>query len=350
MKTCLTCSNLTRCSQLVVNDRFDYKRLVTEDSNEECTRWAPIGVKEQVIRKALFEDYGLGALQAVHMLPTIVTSEANMEDVEIPDFREMLKKGVTHKEREQQLKYETDKNGNFVLDPKGEKIPRMSYGLRSYATSNAIGLDSRTIVFWSPPEIIKVVMDKEKELGLILTPSEKKKMAVNNEPSKEKTMPVSVPKRVMFRTPRAAQAPQDAPQEAPQEETPAPAKARGGAAKTTAGVQRAPATAKKAVPVVEESGGGGGGGGLTAEAIQSAVEKAVAKAMGGFKDEVLKAITEAAENTYKEVAFDLTIAHDLVRAEVDQSPDGCLIGNPNIPEDQQNLRYLVRPEEDGGNA
>lgn len=181
---CRTCDALSECPLLMrkVNreDVFDYKKVITEENPSECTRWTPADEATVWERKAQYEMFGLQSLQALHMLPP-TRKETDVSSV--PDFQSMLQKGVTYKEREAQLRYETDEEGNLLTDPTGAKTPRGSRALRKYITDpdGPVRLQNRVVLDWSPKKLIDEILKAEKEQGLLLSPQEKRKQLADED-------------------------------------------------------------------------------------------------------------------------------------------------------------------------
>ena len=110
------------------------------------------------------------------------------------DFLKMAGDGVTHNERAAQLRYMTDDKGELILDDAGEKVPRLTYDLRKYATDPAGPVQAKetVVLFWTPAQLVKEILEAEKKAGVIVSPQEKKKLnkGAASAPKKEdKDMP-----------------------------------------------------------------------------------------------------------------------------------------------------------------
>jgi hypothetical protein len=94
--------------------------------------------------------------------PELLIEEGDMND--IPDFAGMLREGMTRAEREEQLLFETDEEGNIKLDEHtGKKIPRGSFALRAYAVDpdGPVKGDPGILMFWKTPQIVEAILKKE---------------------------------------------------------------------------------------------------------------------------------------------------------------------------------------------
>lgn len=338
MSGCLLCSHLSGCPLLVNEKReFDYAKIIKEDDGETCSRWSAVKDNVAFLRMAAYGRYGISTLEAFHMLAQL-TEETNVSD--IPDFKRMLEKGVTHREREDQLKYETDADGNLVLDPEGSKIPRTTLSLRKYVinATGSVKLSPDVVLTWSPKDLIDHILSHEKEEGMILTPQEKKKLA--NSQTKEKkdmgTVSLNTAKMSIVRPANragvVAKAPvqEEAPAEAPaQEESKVPAKARATRMPKTGPISGGPKRVKEAAP--EEPQTDENGEMLQGEEnpmaseevymhllslllpkIEEIVERVVVEKVNAAAESLSATVSSGLIEQKKEVEINLTILHDLL--------------------------------------
>jgi hypothetical protein len=134
-----------------------------------------------LVRLRVLEDFGLGALDAVHALPRPKIME--QEDTVAVDFARMAGKGVTYTERAAQLRYMTNDNGELLLDDNGQKIPRLTYELRKYATdpNGPVKAKETVVLFWTPAQLVKEILEAEKNSGTVISPGDKKKLEKGSE-------------------------------------------------------------------------------------------------------------------------------------------------------------------------
>jgi hypothetical protein len=180
---CILCHRLSGCELLVDRDgAFLPEAVITEENPDECTRWAAVGPQTELMRKALFTTSGLQAVQAMHMLPA---NNSRMKEEELTtDFQALLAQGVTYREREEQLQFQTHEDGSFRTDVNGNKVPRTTLELKKYAEE--LGVDLRSALFWTAKQVRDWVLKTEKDQGYILTPQQKKKL---NKDQPEEPMP-----------------------------------------------------------------------------------------------------------------------------------------------------------------
>lgn len=266
MKLCRNCFFLSGCDLVETDiDRADSSlldpdKLITEKNYRECQQWLPISSKTEWVRLLNYERFGLQALEAVYMLPRPPNPEEETITMDTSQFIQVLKRGVTYKEREDQLRYETLDDGELQLTEKGEKIPRSQFDLRRYITDKEgpVGLDARIISNkdWNTKKLVDTILAAEKEKGWLLTPDAKRALAGNVAQKKGRPMAnVSVvkTKTVQIRgggapAAQAAAAPATAARATvavrrPGATSATPAKAR--TAAEPAGVAKSPATARR---------------------------------------------------------------------------------------------------------
>ena len=245
--------------------------------------------------------------------------------IELLDLIKMVKKGVTASERKDQLRYETDKEGNIWLDPTGERKKRDLAFLKRYAMDpkGIVGLKPGVSLFWNDVQIIDAIMAAEKAKGYILTPQEKKKRGQqpSGTPDKAKQEALVGTVRTIRRInsgPAAAAAAPATPAKA------APAKAGGARV-------RGPATNKKFNPATESAPADLPAVAAPAfdmeefikkvdEIISARVQEAVATIV-----EELKAVPQ---NTSDALVDDLTLLHDSVALMLDKNDQLLTAGDP----------------------
>ena len=186
--TCISCSNLRGCIYLTSpRGEMVMERIFTEETAHECEGWSAIGHREKEVRERVYQISGNGCLRALFLLPpdsTYRLREVEKEEARMiedtPDFKALLRAGMSTAEREEQLLYETDDEGNFICeqDNDGNEVrrPRPGYQVKNYACTpdGEIGLDNRVGLFWPTKEVIKHVLAREVELGWITKSKAKK--------------------------------------------------------------------------------------------------------------------------------------------------------------------------------
>jgi hypothetical protein len=176
-KTCLGCTNLMGCVFLADDiGKFVPERVITSQSQDHCKGWEPVGARQEAIRQTLVGIQGVGALRVLHQVPALVMehvieqekADEMMEMEEAPDFGGMVYEGMTNVDREEQLRYETDEDGNFIEED-GRRRPRPSYQLRRFACDpeGHIQLDHSVGMFWTNDQVIKHIVSAEVEQGLL---------------------------------------------------------------------------------------------------------------------------------------------------------------------------------------
>lgn len=195
---CITCRNLNGCDFLKVSKRgmFDEGAVITPDNYRECPLWAPVGGRELLNRESAYAIAGMSALKGIHQIRTLIL-EDNPEEVNVAeDYTTMLqgylREGMTRSEREEQLRYTTDEDGNVQLTEDGEKLIRDSFSLRKYAIDpeGPVGESPDRTMFWSTDQLITAILDAEVAAELIVDDkkSKKKKTSGAKSAKKEETM------------------------------------------------------------------------------------------------------------------------------------------------------------------
>jgi hypothetical protein len=146
--------------------------------------------------------------------PEEVGDEDMNEDV--PDFlawlydQDGLIQGLTIAEREDQLRYQTDDDGNLVLNEDDAKIPRGCLPVRRYAAdpdgpvaeriaeAHKIPLErvDNIVRFWKTSEAITAIVNAEHDAGLIIKKTGKKS-APTKAKSKEKVQKMPPKKKLL---------------------------------------------------------------------------------------------------------------------------------------------------------
>ncbi len=213
---CLRCGSLSGCP--ILSD--DQGKLVPErllPQEAELLKWELIGPGEAAGRERQYTMSGIGCIRALHLLPRGDPEIKNLREMEVeeqrmledtPDFGGMLYEGITYEEREEQLLYETDDNGDFVVEPDnaGELVRRHrpSYQVRNFACNpeGYIQQESERLELFFPRErcmfdpagkVIKHILRIESKSGLI---TKKKKATVKpaaTKPSNEKEIQMPGP-------------------------------------------------------------------------------------------------------------------------------------------------------------
>lgn len=123
-----------------------------------------------------------------------------MEDPDqYPDLTKMVANGVTHRQREDQLKYETDDKGEFRLDGAGSKIPRSWFviGYHAQRPDWVVKATPEDLINLNTKELIAKILEAEKQAGIIVPA----KNAGKTEPAKPvATEPVTEEKKKMPRS------------------------------------------------------------------------------------------------------------------------------------------------------
>lgn len=188
--TCQCCRNLPGCPLLGDDrDRFDAAKVITLDNFRECRRYEDVGTREKKgVRERLYRLSGLGYLRALHELPETVMDglrQGEKDELmyeEIPDFQDptLLYEGMPVSERESVLRYETDSEGNVIveMDSEGEEVlrARPAYHLKQYAVdeNGPIQVDKSVCWFWTTNQLVDHILRTEAKEGLIVKEKKKK--------------------------------------------------------------------------------------------------------------------------------------------------------------------------------
>ena len=202
MKTpCWMCSKLIGCP-LLANPKggTDRTKVISNEDTRTCPGWSKTGLRELAMRSVFLESFGMNAIQALHGLPRKPLAEGPMEDPEqYPDLTKMVAGGITHRQREEQLKYETDDKGEFKLDGAGAKIPRSWFviGYHAQRPDWVVKATPEDLINLNTKELIARILEAEKQAGIIMPA----KMAGKTEPAKPVTPePVTEEKKKMPRS------------------------------------------------------------------------------------------------------------------------------------------------------
>ena len=297
-KTCQNCRSLLSCRLLADEEgRFVLERLITKENPRDCEEWNPVTPEAESSRDWLYQISGIGSLRALHAMPPGAMEELAMSK-DTPDFRGMINDGVTTvAEREEQLRYKIDEEGNFIVskskDGEVRRRPQETFHLKQYASDpdGPIQLSHGVVLSWNINQHIDHILKVEVEKGLIVKTKGKtsKRVKPKNEPeeAKEIKMAVGRPTRVTSR--RAGSTPTNRGKTAP---------AGGGR------VARAPR--KTGAPATEQVGEGVKLEGT--EAIKELVGKLIKTETDALKGELLGAIAELRELNIKIV----TVLHDML--------------------------------------
>jgi len=302
MKICLMCSRLSGCRLLGdAQGKFVPERLITEDSLINCNDWSPVASsKKEDVRKILYGIQGVNSLRVLHMLPEIVMNQLiEQESVdgmteEMPDFAGMIVNNMTSLEREDQLRFETTPDGNFVED-NGVRRPRPSYQLRKFACDQEdyVKLDHSTGMFWATDKVINHIVSTEVELGFIIKAKKpgKGKASTKTAAKAAPETDMAAGRRVMInRTGKTAAKP--------------PAAAAKGGGKLARPPAKKPSKAAKA----EETGGNGATDGFDISTFVNDIKLSVGDAV----DKSMSSRMEAMEEKMNELFAHVTAAKEEV--------------------------------------
>lgn len=200
---CMTCANLRGCSLLVGAGGFDSSKVITEKNPRLCDDWVEINDAAKEGRARAFKIGRIASLRVIHEM---TEEEGNMDVV--PDFRAMVREGMTVADRAEQLRYETDAEGNVLEGEEGQKTIRSAFPLRKYASdpSGPVAKPNRTVMFMPPDQLIDVIVKAEVEAGLVvkLTGTKKTKQATPSKAlaeRKDEEQPMAETKRITLRKP-----------------------------------------------------------------------------------------------------------------------------------------------------
>jgi hypothetical protein len=125
-------------------------------------------------RQVNYAKFGSAVLRAIH---TMKPTNEEEDDLEV-DFLAMVGDGITYNTRRDQLRFITNEDGSeFELDDRGEKKPRGSFALRKYATdeNGPVKADAERVAFMSNADLVKLILEAEKEAGIVIPANEMKK-------------------------------------------------------------------------------------------------------------------------------------------------------------------------------
>jgi len=188
--TCLTCRHLNGCE--ILRDSkgiFILERIITEDSDRNCSDYIPVGERETAVRSVLANKFGIGALRGINKLHQMVLEDEELESMEESvDFESLIKEGMTTEERKDQLRFETDDAGDTKLDKDGNPKPRLTFTLRKYATDpeGPVREPPDKVLFWTAEQLITVIVKAELEEGLLIKSSKSKKSKASKTSTKKK--------------------------------------------------------------------------------------------------------------------------------------------------------------------
>lgn len=321
---CRTCGSLKGCKLIGEPPEVQPEKVSTDENPRQCSRWSNLGHRARAIRLKAYQMSGLSALQAVRMLNGTEVREVEVQPTEPkPDFKEMAGDVIAYKAREEQLRYRTDDDGNFILDGKGQKILRDSHWLRDYAIKE-LGADQDVVWFWESKQLIDWVLKQEKEAGIVVTADQKRK--IDKQKIKEEP---KMPRTVNLRRPGAPAPKTDAGAAAPKKAAAGPKLARPATGKTKdAGNGESAPKTKKAAPEA-----------VAAEVDLSPVLaelKAIREALEGLPAEVDKrvdkrlnemgnVIEEMLGNAAQHTEDGQTVLHDVLMQTITGSDENSLL-------------------------
>lgn len=309
-QSCFNCSQLMGCPFLADKKGiFNGANVVNGGNPIECADWAPIDQRQKDVRDVLYGIQGEGCLRVLHQVPSMIMEQLTEEERagemnlgDMPDLAGMLQKGMTTTEREEQLRYETDEDGNLVYDESGDELvkrPRPSYQLRKFACDleGHIQLDHSVGMFWTTDQVVRHILATEVEQGSIT--KVKKTKAAKTEQQTETNM-AKEGRRVLINRGGSKGPKVGASRGAPAEgKVGKPPARKGAAAKNT--------------PAEAPAGGNGGTDpAFDAQSLiqdmQVAIGETVARAVNEAKNELFARI-EAAESRALDAT---TILHDML--------------------------------------
>jgi hypothetical protein len=193
-RICQYCKGILGCPHLAgPAGRFLPDMVITVEEYRECRDFEEIGDREKEgVRERLYRLSGLGYLRTLHELPGIVMDglrQGEKDELmyeEIPDFQDpkLLYEGMPVSEREEVLRYETDENGNVIVEQDDEgaevKRARPTYHLKQYAIDEdgPVRLDQSVAWFWTTNQLIDHILKVETDAGILF--KEKKSRAAKD--------------------------------------------------------------------------------------------------------------------------------------------------------------------------
>jgi hypothetical protein len=313
---------------------FVPERAITEDNFHECPDWNQVGPRQKWTRDALFSLQGEGAVRVLHQLPRIlvkdlVQTEQEEEEMNIddnPNFSAMLREGLTTAEREEQLRFETDENGVVTVDEQGQTRPRPQYVISRFACDpqQHIQLDHSSGIFYKTDEVIKYILDREVEQGLLVKSKRPKKenqvadVSSYAEPNQKETQMPIEGRKIIRPTTVAATAPAEA--QVQQDESAPPAPPPSGPKLGPVGLPRV-GMAKVAQPPKRLNTGGtppaatAGAASIELRDIlpefQIIVKQVIKAELVALKNEIIAELSAKVEEGANKGISAITILHDL---------------------------------------
>jgi len=215
--TCLSCSSLLGCPLLGDQTGSFVPERVIHGNEDRCLEWRPATPQQLLIRETLYGLQGDNCVRVLHQMPSTIMEELNGSDMsDMPDFRAMLREGMTKEERIAQLLHETDENGEVILNEDGNPLRRSNLAVRKFACDQNSHSEPDWVplrwdvgVRWTTDKIVKYIVEQELNLGFIVKPKKKstKNAAKKAAPKKEKEKMPAAGKRVLLgrgRKPQAA--------------------------------------------------------------------------------------------------------------------------------------------------
>jgi hypothetical protein len=189
---------------------FVLERVIRTKDHRECPDYGPITPMQHEVRKSLVGIQGEDStLRILHRVGTIINDDdeegANEMMEDMPDFAGMLVEGMMSADREEQLRYETDEQGNVTPEDLGNgelvKRPRPTYQLRKFACDpeGYIQLDHSQGMFQTQDWLIKHILKIEIDNGLITRSKRTKTTAPKSEAEPQETEDMAVGRKVLTR-------------------------------------------------------------------------------------------------------------------------------------------------------
>lgn len=342
---CALCSNLPGCSYLHKRGRFLSEQVITPENPHICDKFSGCGDSELGVRKRLFDvAEEMVAIEALFSRGTASiedprTEEEAVEDV--PDFRGMLFEGITIEQRDEQLRYQTDEEGQIVVDEVCGRIPRGSFALRKYALGPDTPIDDvpgDVLRFWKTDQLVQALLKAEFDKGLLVrggkqpkTTKAAKKAEVAEKETEREDMAEQRKKVIITRKSKPSEDDEeDGGKKILPKKGPATAK------KTV--TKKAPVKAKAAKDDEEE-----------APAERKTVAKTVAKMVGGGADlsALKKELAEVREYLDGRLSLGLTLLHDVLVQKINEIGKATAFGLAEINEDASTPFWETVPLKSG---
>jgi len=383
---CRQCKHLLGCPLLLGSNKVFDETLLLNEEDPPCSSFEEVvGAREKNVREWCYASFGLGYLRALHGLPELMMEGLRQGEKDeqmyenIPDFSDpiLLREGMTAVDREEVLRYQTDENGQVIIEKDSEgvehKLARPEYHIKAYACDpdRPIGLEKEVAWAWNINQIIDHILKREAELGLVVKVRKSAKKPANQPQESEKSMagrevrttirrgpPSSTPQApapstqapvqqapasVQAPAPRANPRPPAASAQGPRP-MPRPAPAASGGRVANPPTRRSPTPsagpARAPAPSAPPSGGSVAtqGPGISEESLVALVEQCVAKTL----DIRVKDILEKAQKNYdltasccEKILDAITIVHDIA---------GQTGGTFQIKRVDAENNYLVKPD------